>query len=110
MREKYFLSTELFTDELIDKKIPFIMNINNGNQGNHTHNFIVNFKRIFVKLASVNPFRGINYLHTKIYDSDINLSDYLMFKIRDKFIFIKTSSNQDLFLKRELVIHFYIDE
>jgi hypothetical protein len=102
MKVKYILSSELFTEELISKKIPFIMNTNNGNQGLHAYNFIVNFKRIFAKLSSVQCFNGISYLQTRLHVSEINISDYLIFKIKDKFVFIKTSSNKDLFLKKRI--------
>ena len=102
MKIKQLSSTELFAEELVDKKIPFIMNTNNGNQGLHTHNFIVNFNRIFVKLSSVHSYAGISYLNTRLQVSELNNSDYLMFKIKGEFVFIKTLSNQDLFLKKRI--------
>lgn len=97
-------SVSKHVDCLIDNQIPFIINVNNCNNGCHSHYFIINFKKVFPRNSSIISANDgtIHYLQLRININDINLSDYLMFKINDKFVFLKTSSNRNLLLKSQI--------
>jgi hypothetical protein len=88
-----------FINEMIDNKIPFIIDSNNGNHGNFSSYFIVNFKKIFPRRSSIphKNFCGNRYIQFVVNINDVNISDYLMFEIDGKFVFLKTSNNSNLY-------------